>query len=61
LTQEGTVRLYRCILDGTYFDNKEVALIHLRVYHDFKGQEDLLLREVDFPSGQVLVMPGQPG
>jgi hypothetical protein len=48
LAQEGPVRLYRCILDGIYFREKEKAELHLVIEHNFKVADDSLIREINF-------------
>jgi hypothetical protein len=57
LTQQSTVHLYRCVLEGDYFNDKEAALLHLRIYHGFKKIEDSMLREVEFPAETVQPTP----
>lgn len=48
LSQEMPLRLYRCILDGIYFRDKEAALVHLRIAHSLEHLDESLLREVEF-------------
>ncbi|HVP23781.1 MAG TPA: hypothetical protein VMS77_07715 [Conexivisphaerales archaeon] len=50
MTQLATVHLYRCVLEGDYFNDKETAVLHLRIYHGFSKVEDAMLKEVDFPT-----------
>ena len=40
--------MYRCILDGLYFRDKEKALLHLQMEHNFVNVDESLLREVTF-------------
>ncbi len=51
MAQQTTIHLFRCVLDGTYFGTKEAALLHMRVYHDFKQVDEAMLKEVEFPVG----------
>jgi hypothetical protein len=48
VAQEGSLRLYRCILDGIYFREKKKAELHLVIEHNFKEADDSLIREVVF-------------
>jgi hypothetical protein len=49
MAQQSTI-MFRCVLDGTYFDSKEAALLHMKIYHGLKDADKSVLRKIEFPA-----------